>query len=184
MKYCKGSSTISGNYEPYAIISVNKWLNFQFISPPYSDANLRINHLVCDAPKRAELLKMNGHAGYYSCLYCEERGSQLVVKGRKTKVHFPPRIAPGARIYHADLRSTEKVKQLIERPDFDELDVEDVKGVTGKTLLAQYPVNQIDFMRNTHAEYMHLFCLGVAKDVLQRMYRKPKHMYFSYLSDG
>ena len=82
-------------------------------------------------------------------------------KGRKTHNVWPENTKNG------EPRTTFKILDIVNRieQNTETLSADDVKGITGRSLLHDYPF--FDFVNGVSCDYMHLVCLGVVKRMLE-----------------
>lgn len=99
-----------------------------------------IDSIICDAPAKAFILQIKGHAGYSSCTKCITEGSL-----RGTTVCFPE--------INASLRT-----DLQFRSKTDE------NFHIGTSIIENIP--NFDLTNNVPLDYMHLVCLGVTRRLL------------------
>ncbi len=120
--------------------------------------NVNVNYFIADAPMRAFLKRLKGHAGRYSCEVCEARGSCL-----QRRICYPSdqvsqrlRSRPRWRECLLDLESQRKQGH-----------VDHVKGIMGASPLLRLP-NQFDIVRQCPTDPMHRDWLGLMKSTLWR----------------
>ena len=109
--------------------------------------DIRVHHMCFDAVKRKEVLGMKGHAGYYSCPYCDIKGVYLA-----GKVVFPHKDA-----IKANLRTDAEIREIMNNIDKLE-DPDDRKGILSKSPLTE--LDNFSFVEQVGLDYLHNYCLG------------------------
>jgi hypothetical protein len=102
--------------------------------------NFVIEGFICDAPARAELLKIKSHSGYYSCGKCTVKGKY--VENRVVLLNTC-----------AEFRTNDSFRNQVQP-----------KHHNGNSDLTKLSV---DLVKCFPFEYMHLVCLGVTKKLLK-----------------
>jgi hypothetical protein len=148
---------------------------------------MKIDDIISDAPKRAEMLNMISHNGYSSCQTCETRGEYMFLE-KAAAVAVPDVQAPGTTkkkkrrgkivfpsdTFNAPLRDSEQIRTITDNPGTlftDENRAKERKGLKGRSALADFANNRIDLVHDVQVDYMHNFCLGVGKDLVQALLR-------------
>ena len=90
---------------------------------------------------------MKGHGGYYSCPYCDIKGTYL---GGKVVFTYKESVK-------ATLRTDKEIRDIMER--IDKLDNPDErKGILSKSPLTE--LENFSFVDQIGLDYLHNFCLG------------------------
>lgn len=87
---------------------------------------------------------------------------ELKMKQNKTKKSH---IVWPSCTMHGDPRTMEKVLEIIEKIERNEISKEEAKGIIGRSPLLS--LENFDMIRDTPAEYLHSTCLGVVKRVTE-----------------
>ncbi|CAG9812980.1 unnamed protein product [Phaedon cochleariae] len=113
----------------------------------------KIIGLICDAPAKSFVLNTVGHAGYFSCTKCIQKGEYL--KGRTC---FPQT--------KCRKRTNSSFRLKLQKEHH-----------VGTSILENIP--EFDMVSNVPVEYMHLMCLGVMKKLLVNMwvYGRPPNKF-------
>ena len=118
---------------------------------------VRLRYVIADAPKRAKLLNMKSHGGYYSCQHCHIRGDRATAG-----VRFLPE--EDTRI--SEPRSLQTVEA--DADTADRLGLES-RGIKGSSPLRQIP--GYDYVSGIVQERMHLCDLGLCRQLCRLLFR-------------
>lgn len=107
--------------------------------------NVRIHCFICDMPARAFIKCTKGHTGYYSCERCTIKGIRTDNVTQFPKINFRPRTdesfrTQNQRQHHMGISPILRIRQVLDMIFIFVLD------------------------------FMHLFCLGIMKRLLQRWF--------------
>ncbi len=126
--------------------------------------SVRLRYVICDAPKRAKVMSLQSHSGYYSCQYCEVKGQY----GSRS-VFFPPithgEPLPPRRTVQT-LNAAINALQATDNPDGGHR-----KGIKGPSLLSAIP--HFNCLTCLPQERMHLIDLGVCRRLCKLMFVCP-----------
>ncbi len=124
-----------------------------------NELGVTVDYFVADAPMRAFLKCIKGHAGRHSCETCEARG-----------VCIARRITYPACMVEQRTRTMQRwiecVADLEEQKAAGNTRITDVKGVTGRSPLLS--LKDFDIVRKAPTDPMHRDWLGLAKSTLWR----------------
>ena len=124
--------------------------------PPILDEiielHITVDNFCADAKKRAEILCQKQHNGYYSCSYCYARGEPA-----STTAVYPHYTT------QSNLRTDDDVRGIMDQ--IEDLPAPVRLGYHGASPLCVLP--NFDLTRQVPAEYLHLACLGVVRNLLR-----------------
>jgi len=121
--------------------------------------NLRITHVVADAPKRAELRCVLQHNADMSCDYC--KGEVTTLRDTDGRV-----IGKGWLIDQqgpAPLRTKEWMREVLD--NWQDYSKPERFGITGESPL--FAIKDLDPIYDMPPEYMHSMCLGVVGNLVE-----------------
>ena len=122
------------------------------------DLGLTIDYFLADAPMRAFLKCLKGHAGRYSCEYCEAEGVCI-----HRKICYPSSTMRKPKRTHQQWLSC--VDELEEQRE--ELGTcDNVKGITGRSPLLK--ISRFDMIKKSPSDPFHRDWLGLCKATLWR----------------
>jgi hypothetical protein len=130
---------------------------------------MSISRFVADAPKRAELRSFKQFNAYYGCDVCTQRTSWVRLRNGYRKRVYPV----DNDVHRAPLRTHDETLEIANR--LEELDQNDRKGVTGKSVL--FDIQGFDVIKSMMPEYMHWACIGVVEKLVRLTFQlgeKPK----------
>lgn len=128
------------------------------------EARCRLKCVICDLPKRSDLMGLRRYGAYYGCTKCLIRGEyNYEIK----KVVYPTGEAPA--------RTTTSVMATACDPQFESKlrnsrrNVEELKGVIGKSpfLAVDAP---FDLVSDFPTDYQHGLCLGIGRDLFRKLF--------------
>lgn len=118
---------------------------------------IRVRILIADAPKRAEVRCLQGHAAYYACDYCEAKAVCIKNKGETgSKRVWPSSVLPARQRTHDDMlrRANESSRR---QPGAN-------AGVTGRSAL--FDLDNFDVVKDIIVDPMHHLHEGLVKAIL------------------
>lgn len=107
--------------------------------------NFKINVVCCDAPAKSYILKIKGHAGFFSCSRCEQEGEWI--KNRVCFRYIEPERRPPMRTHQ---------NYIIQK--------QDEHHVGNTSLMAELP--NFDIVKGFSMDYLHLICLGTVRKLI------------------
>lgn len=112
---------------------------------------------MCDAPAKSFVLKIKGHAGFFSCTRCETEGQYM-----RNRLCFPE--------INALKRTHESFKNKLQEQHH----------LTNTTMTKLINIPNLDIIQIFSLDYMHLCCLGVIKKLIRLWLSKgPKNIRLS-----
>ncbi len=130
----------------------------KFLNPFVNEVihlGVKVNYFLADAPMRAFIKCIKGHAGRFSCEVCEAEGQVI-----QRKVCYPPSQRHGRRRNHK--RWIELVEDL--EAQSEEGNPGNVKGLTGRSPLLRIP--EFDMIKKAPPDPFHRDWLGIVKSTL------------------
>lgn len=143
------------------------YYKFKHITIHFSAANIVIDFVVADGPKRSELGCYKPPQSYYACGICPmkpEKYKYVTVAGKDhSKAAWTSTTLPANR-----------TKEDIEATAFylDRIGEDEARGITGRSLLFDLP--GFDIVQQLVPEYMHFVCIGVVKMLCNLSISVPK----------
>ena len=148
-------------------VSIDVELNVSLLLEDITSNGVKVKSFVADLPKRASVLGLVRHGGFYACHRCEIVGHYS--SSRRT-VCYP---------YNADmpLRDDTSLREIMTRPDLEELVSqsrkyrEELKGVRSTSALLSLPT--FDLVEDTSVDIMHALDLGVLRRLFASTFNIP-----------
>lgn len=103
-----------------------------------------LDTIVCDAPAKSFVLKIKGHAGFFSCTRCETEGQYM-----RNRLCFP------------EINALKRTHESFENK------LQEQHHLTNTTMTKLINIPNIDIIQIFSLDYMHLCCLGVIKKLVR-----------------
>ena len=154
-------------FESYGGFGHNELRSLEELRQEMQEANLQLDKVCADLPKRASLLGIKHHGGYHACSHCLIPGVP-VGSGRKRTVHYPLRPAWPARTraHYLEAVTNPEFKVLCER---DEKEQDELLGVRANSPLLRFP--NFDPVNGVPIDAMHNLHLGLVRRMLTRTFK-------------
>jgi hypothetical protein len=126
--------------------------------PISSVNNVKVKLIIADAPKRAELRKVQQHSGFYACDCCLKKATPYSLPGRTgSKCIWPySKDDAEARTHQGTLETALNTTRLT---------YEERKGVIGHSEL--FRLLEFDVINQMLPEPMHLMCEGMCSHLVR-----------------
>ena len=146
-------------------VKMNQFLNLSQIMHEVLAMGLRVKHIISDLPKRASLMGLIQHGGYYACSNCLVPGQYANLSG--TMVYpinrsWPQRTTQAMR----DIVDDESFAQRASQPERHR---ERLLGLKSRTPLFDLP--GFDLVTQTPIDEMHNIFLGVVRKLMYRTFK-------------
>lgn len=135
------------------------------------EANLVIEDVIADNPKRAIIREAKNHASNYSCEYCHTKGTQFKnnVAGAKKQCHV---VWPASSKQPENERQLHNILDIVELIQMKQngeyvypLSPDHLQGFVGRSRFLD--LDDFDFIHSIPTEYMHSLCLGLMKRLIE-----------------
>lgn len=124
---------------------------------------IKVPLIVADAPARAMVLNMQNHNSTYGCHTCE-------IKTKKIRHPQPGKARRRVYKFRPDNWTLRTKERMLTCGKHAELTHKINKSIKGRTVVHILP--GADESTNVFAEFMHLLCLGIIKQILILWFRK------------
>ena len=145
-------------------VKMDMFRNLRFIMHELMALGLTVKHIISDLPKRASLMGLRQHGGYYACGQCLCPGEYSRLSG--TMVYPVNRLWPK--------RTAQGMNAIVEDQEFEnkvsdpERFRHELQGIKGRTPLFDLP--DFDVTNQIPTDSMHCVYLGVVRKLMYRTF--------------